>query len=159
MQAEAAYVEDLRSLNARDSYPAFRAAVQRMWDRVEEGGPLGERARLALHLASIFLGTTGTELLEADRLEEAAQTLTLAVGVFPPNAVASYNAACAFARLRDPDRALRMLEASSRARFDDLDLLDRDPDLDVLRALPAFASVRAAVAANRERGLEPVRYP
>jgi dienelactone hydrolase len=156
--AEGDFVADLRALNDwRDDAP-LRAAARRMQARSAGAGRMAERARLVLHLLSIFLNDAGTRLLLEGKVKDALGPLDNAAWVYPANALAEYNAACAWARAGERDRAIRMLEAAARNRFNDPGLLDRDPDLGSLRDQKAFAGIRATVAANKEQGLAPERY-
>ncbi len=156
---EEAFVEDMRRLQRYDDRTAFRDAVDRMRALMDGGGPLSARARLCLHLSSVFLEQGGVDLLRGGHPEEAIPNLMVAVAVFPGNASAAYNAACALALTGKPELALQQLRSAAEGRFNDLDLLDSDPDLFSIRGLPEFAAIRDRVAGNRDRGLAPERYP
>src|SRR5262249_18350454 len=70
-----------------------------------------------------------------------------------------YNSACAYALLGRKDEALAWLEKALNARFAEQETLEKDTDLDSLRADPRFASLTGITlglkekpAATREEG-------
>jgi Zn-dependent protease len=83
-----------------------------------------------------------------ERYSEAAEMADKRVSI-RPTAEAAYDAACAWARSGDRDRAVAMLERARALGFSDLDYAARDPDLANLHGLPAFERWRAADSAVR----------
>jgi hypothetical protein len=158
-RTEKAFVEDVRRLQRYDDRTGFREAVDRMKARMEGGGPLSTRARLGLHLSSIFLEQTGVDFLQRGDPERAIPNLMVAAAVYPGNAGAAYNAACALALTGKPELCLQQLRSAAEGGFNDVELLDSDPDLASIRALPEFAALRDRVVRNREQGRAPERYP
>jgi Zn-dependent protease len=65
----------------------------------------------------------------------------LATGATEPGV--AYNTACSYARAGDPGRALRALGYAAELGWSDFSAVDADPDLAPVRALPAWAEVRA----------------
>jgi hypothetical protein len=90
---------------------------------------------------------------------EYAQAAQMAEGAFreEPSATVAYDAACAWARAREPASALRMLVLASQNGFKDASIARADPDLSSLSdnpeflawldALPQHASERATETA------------
>ena len=56
----------------------------------------------------------------------------------PANPTAHYNLACSLALTRRRDAALRSLRAAVTLGYRDFDWMAQDPDLEVLKSLPAF---------------------
>ena len=50
----------------------------------------------------------------------------------------AYNIACNYARMSEPDTAIRWLEAAIEAGYEDLDKMRTDEDLVLLRSHPTF---------------------
>jgi Flp pilus assembly protein TadD len=61
----------------------------------------------------------------------------------PANPTAHYNLACSLALTRRRDAALRSLRAAVTLGYRDFDWMAQDPDLEVLKSLPAFVSLLA----------------
>lgn len=158
-RTEQDFVEDMRRLQRYDNRTAFREAVGRMKARMDGGGRLSARARLCLHLSSIFLEQAGVDFLQRGRPEEAIPNLMVAVAVYPKNAGAAYNAACALALTGKAELCLQQLRSAAESHFNDVERLDSDPDLASIRTLPEFAAIRDRVVHNRDQGLAPERYP
>ena len=59
----------------------------------------------------------------------------------PANPTAHYNLACSLALTRRRDAALRSLRAAVTLGYRDFDWMAQDPDLEVLKSLPAFVSL------------------
>ena len=99
----------------------------------------------------------GYTLHARNLLEEALVFHTKAAGYASTKKDASYNAACAHARLGDLDAAYRWLRKAVRAGFDDRGRADTDPDLVALRAEPRYGKIfppmRRGAEAFRETGL------
>ena len=63
----------------------------------------------------------------------------------PHNPTVLYNLACSLALLERREEAVQALEEAVRCGFDDLELLQRDGDLDNLRELPAFQTLLSSL--------------
>lgn len=93
-----------------------------------------DNAQAWLNLAS--------SLQSAGRLEEALQ-VHLQVATLPGlEPTGLYNAACAYARLGNVERAFEFLERAQQVGFLDLDVIRADPDLQTLHDDPRFAELR-----------------
>lgn len=105
-------------------------------------GPIFERA--GSNPASVVCD----ELFRKGRFEDAAR---LGEGTFgrAPHPTLAYNVACSWARADRPVDALRWLQQAVDTGFADAAALDAEPHFDTLRDMPAFAEIRARVAAHR----------
>jgi Zn-dependent protease len=68
-----------------------------------------------------------------------------------PDAQVAYNVACAYARGGDGHAALEWLDAAVREGFDDEEAFASDADLDSLRSLQGFESLRAKLRESESR--------
>ncbi len=59
------------------------------------------------------------------------------------NFLVMYNLACCYSRLGQADRALEFLEHSFRYGYDDLDWVEQDTDMDIVRSLPGYEELMA----------------
>lgn len=155
---EGALVQDIESLNAWRDEDIYPAAVERLQQRVREGGPNAARADTALFHASIYLVEMGMQHHAAGKPENALAYFRTATWVYPENVTTFYNAACAAALTGDTRAALEDLAEAAARRFNNVELLATDPDLERLRELPAFADIEKAVARNAAQGLKPSIY-
>ena len=89
-----------------------------------------------------------THLHYAERFRAAAEVgeQVFAAGPQSP-AQTAFEVACSWARAGHPDEALRWVEAAVDAGFRAPGLLDGEPDLAPVRALPGWAAVRARLSA------------
>ncbi len=69
----------------------------------------------------------------------------------PDRPIVQYNLACVFALSGDNESALIWLGRAAESGFSRLTFLDSDPDLDSVRDLPGYASIRDHIAENRRR--------
>lgn len=60
------------------------------------------------------------------------------VKLLPGNATAHYNLACSLALLKRKSAAIKSLHQAVSLGYTDFDWMQQDPDLDGLKALPAF---------------------
>ncbi len=96
-------------------------------------------------------------LAAAGRLEDAEKSLVAAIDAPTiPSAVGHYNLACLKCARGDTDAALEALGTAVAEGFNDVETLDRDPDLEPLRKLPRFKELgdevrKQAEAAQRAR--------
>jgi tetratricopeptide (TPR) repeat protein len=82
------------------------------------------------------------ELLTRDgRHPEALDVDRRLVALLPGDSIVRYNLACSLALLGDVAEALRTLRAALELGYDDLEHLEADPDLDVLRDEPVYAEL------------------
>jgi Flp pilus assembly protein TadD len=86
---------------------------------------------------------------------EAAQAFVKAFEQGHREGVSAYNAACAYARNGEPDRAFEWLDRAMAAGFDLHGYLGRDEDLESLESDPRFADLRKKA---RERTRHKKRY-
>jgi Zn-dependent protease len=89
-----------------------------------------------------------THLHYAERFRAAAEVgeQVFAAGPQSP-AQTAFEVACSWARAGEPDEALRWVEAAVDAGFHAPGLLDGEPDLAQVRALPGWAAVRSRLSA------------
>lgn len=73
------------------------------------------------------------------------------VAMLPGRPLLEYNLACVHALNGDADEALDILGRAAASGFRDVSHLDGDPDLDPVRDLPGFSSVRSQIEANQRR--------
>lgn len=93
-------------------------------------------------------GSLQTHLHYAERFTAAAEVgeQVFAAGPHSP-AQTAFEVACSWARAGSPDEALRWVEAAVDAGFRAPGLLDGEPDLAPVRALPGWAAVRSRLSA------------
>jgi len=93
-------------------------------------------------------GGLQTHLHYAERFRAAAEVgeQVFAAGPQSP-AQTAFEVACSWARAGDADEALRWVEAAVDAGFHAPGLLDGEPDLAPVRALPGWAAVRSRLSA------------
>jgi Flp pilus assembly protein TadD len=104
----------------------------------------GEVARHPENLEA--LRELGNELTAAGRLREGLAVDQKLSRLLPDEPEVHYNLACSLALLGDADEAFRALLRAAELGYDDLAHLERDRDLDALRADPRFDVVRRAVS-------------
>lgn len=107
-------------------------------ERLVAGGPVGVEAATALQ----------THLHYAERFSAAAQVgeRVFAAGPRSP-AQTAFEVACSWARAGRADDALRWVESAVDAGFRAPGVLDGEPDLAAVRALPGWAAVRSRLSA------------
>jgi Zn-dependent protease len=93
-------------------------------------------------------GGLQTHLHYADRFQAAAEVgeLVFAAGARSP-AQTAFEIACSWSRAGAPDEALRWIEAAVDAGFRAPGVLDGEPDLAPVRALPGWPAVRSRLSA------------
>jgi hypothetical protein len=93
-------------------------------------------------------GSLQTHLHYADRFQAAAEVGEQAFAAGPRSpAQTAFEVACSWARADRPDEALRWVEAAVDAGFKAPGLLDSEPDLATVRALPGWSAVRSRLSA------------
>jgi hypothetical protein len=93
-------------------------------------------------------GAVMTALFQAERHADAARWGEKALATGSASAMVAYNTACAWSRSGDPARGLRALDDAAQLGWRDVRLVETDPDLEPVRALPGYAAVRDRLAAN-----------
>lgn len=104
-----------------------------LWGKVCEQEPNNANARLSYGYAAILSG----HYEQAIPAYERAQELGADAGL------CRYNVACAQSRLGRTDDALKNLEASFAAGFQNIGLAEKDPDLESIRGDARFAQILA----------------
>jgi len=116
---------------------ADRGDAEALAHRLLTAGPAGTEAA----------GSLQTHLHYADRFRPAALVGELVHDVVGPGrAQVAFDVACSWARAGEPDRALRWVEVALRDGFGAAALLDGEPDLAPVRALPGWPAVRGRVS-------------
>jgi predicted esterase len=107
-----------------------------------EGGIAGTTGRRLLASASTTLASFLTRrLLAEERLPQAIRALEVAVAIRPEDAVAWYNLACVRARDGQTRSAIEALTAAIDRGFNDVKLLETDPDLASLRGQDGYRTL------------------
>jgi len=86
----------------------------------------------------------GMELHNEGRYEEAIEAFQRAIAAGHREAASSYNIACGYAREGKTNEALEWLARAREAGFDVAGHLDQDDDLDNLRGITAFETMRGS---------------
>lgn len=94
----------------------------------------------------------GASLVKAGDYEGAARALEAAFAVRPVPA-SLYNAACYWSLAGDTTRAMTALRRAADAGYPDLNLAEKDTDLEPLHASPDWPAVLSRIGKNRE-GIE-----
>jgi Flp pilus assembly protein TadD len=90
----------------------------------------------------------GYSLHSGGRIDEALPAHLRATEFPQVASTAAYNAACAYARKGDPDRAFEWLEKAIGFGFAQAEVAEIDPDLETLRADPRFEALVARLRAR-----------
>lgn len=113
-----------------------RGEAEALAHRLLAAGPVGQEAAASLQ----------THLHYAERFRPAALVGELIHDVASTTrAQVAFDVACSWARAGDPDRGLRWVAVAVSDGFGAVGLLDGEPDLAAVRALPGWADVRARV--------------
>jgi TolB-like protein/Tfp pilus assembly protein PilF len=126
-----------QSLQASGNAGEAEAAYRRAYDTGRhhlELNPDDPRAATMCAVSACRLG----------RKEEGLEWAQRALAADPEDAGVCYNVACLYALEGEPDRAIDCLEDAFKVGFANPDWVDKDPDLDSLRALPRFQALLAA---------------
>jgi stage IV sporulation protein FB len=92
-------------------------------------------------------GSLQTHLHYAERFQAAAEVGEQVFAAGPSSAAQTgFEVACSWARAGRPDEGLRWVEAAIDAGFKAPGLLDSEPDLASVRALPGWAAVRSRLS-------------
>jgi TolB-like protein/Flp pilus assembly protein TadD len=83
-------------------------------------------------------------LARLERRSEALRWADHALAVDPDDCSVRYNLACLFSVMGELDRSLECLDEAVRGGFGNRDWLERDPDLDAVRADPRFLQTLGA---------------
>jgi tetratricopeptide (TPR) repeat protein len=84
------------------------------------------------------VGLLGALYTKAGRIAEGLKMDRKLVRLDPENPTAHYNLACSLALSKKRPDALRSLRKALSLGYDDLDWMEQDPDLEVLKADPEF---------------------
>ncbi len=125
-----------QSLQASGNAGEAEAAYRRAYDTGRhhlELNPDDPRAATMCAVSACRLG----------RKEEGLEWAQRALAADPEDAGVCYNVACLYALEGEPDRAIDCLEDAFKVGFANPDWVDKDPDLDSLRALPRFQALLA----------------
>jgi tetratricopeptide (TPR) repeat protein len=157
---EEQFVTELSIVSRIAAQEEYEQAVRSLQARMLSSGEYARRARSALHLAGLYLSQSAWSLVQSGHLEQARDVFVAARTIYPDNPLPAYNAACMFLRTSgDTTSAMVLLKDAAVHRFDNLELLRSDTDLDPLRELPEFAEVERMVEQNQEQGLAPPPPP
>ena len=95
-------------------------------------------------------------LARLGRRSEAIRWIERALWIDPDDVQAQYNAACAWALLNEPDRALDLLETwAKRGGVLAKNWLESDPDLDSIRTHRRYAELLETLAARQSQESDP----
>jgi tetratricopeptide (TPR) repeat protein len=84
------------------------------------------------------VGLLGALYTKAGRISDGLKMDRKLVRLDPQNPTAHYNLACSLALSKKRPDALRSLRKALSLGYDDLDWMEQDPDLEVLKADPEF---------------------
>ena len=84
------------------------------------------------------VGMLGGLYTKAGRISEGLKMDRKLVRLEPKNATAHYNLACSLALCKKRPDALRSLRKAVSLGYDDLDWMEQDPDLEILKNDPEF---------------------
>jgi tetratricopeptide (TPR) repeat protein len=156
---EKRFISELEPIALATGDKGYEQALLALQTRMAGSGPYAERARHALHLAVLYLAQRAAEMVRSGELDEARDMYIAARIIFPDYPIPAYNAACLFARAGDTESAIKLLRDAAAHRFDNLELLRTDPDLETLRGLPELAEIERDVQQNQEQGIAPPLPP
>ena len=83
----------------------------------------------------------GLQYLKIKRYEKAVGEFLKVLEIEPENEVAEYNVACAYSLWGKTDDALKHLARAIELGFDDVEHIDKDPDLDPIRQHERFKAL------------------
>lgn len=136
-----AEVQDVRTL-------AVHRSLVGEWDRLLElvqsplGAYLDPTTLVLCRTRAFFAGAFRVSALIGEEMEGREGIV---------RALAAYNTACGWARAGELEAGLAALERAAAAGFSDLELLDGDEDLALLRELKGYADIRRHVRSGRPR--------
>lgn len=84
------------------------------------------------------VGLLGGLYTKAGRISDGLKMDRKLVRLEPKNPTAHYNLACSLALCKKRPDALRSLRTAVSLGYDDLDWMEQDPDLEILKADPEF---------------------
>lgn len=96
----------------------------------------------------------GMELHKDENYREAIAAFAKSIELGRKEAAASYNIACGYALLGEPDRAFEWLKRSMDAGFDLSHYIDHDDDLDSLKSDPRWAEWRRLARQSESKSKE-----
>ncbi len=89
------------------------------------------------------VGLLGGLYTKAGRIADGLKMDRKLVRLEPKNATAHYNLACSLALSKKRPDALRSLRKAVSLGYDDLDWMEQDPDLEILKNDPGFKKLLA----------------
>lgn len=84
------------------------------------------------------VGLLGGLYTKTGRIADGLKMDRKLVRLEPKNAIAHYNLACSLALCKKRPDALRALRTAMSLGYDDLDWMEQDPDLEILKSDPEF---------------------
>jgi hypothetical protein len=108
---------------------------------------VGNKAGVAYTPGAFEVNIDVFQLFQQDKIEQAKEMITDALGRYEDRGVLTYNLACAEARLGETDTAVEHLRAALELRPGLTDLARGDTDLDALRGDPRFVELVPAASA------------
>ncbi len=159
-------VPTLRRILERDPSAAVRSmaaeGLARLGDPVG-GAYLQREGREAIfespEVTAAIAMDQGIKYLTIKRYDKAIAQFQRVVAIQPRNEVAFYNLACAYSLQRDVARGLDHLEKAVELGFTDWEHMERDKDLDNLRASPRYRTLIDGLKARRPAGAERPKAP
>ena len=140
----------MRGLEPNTSYVLQRAVdtnldgicTRTSWLTLRMGGgrrinPVADDSR-ALNIGANILAKLGDK-------DSAIDYMRRSVAMDPEDPLLLYNAACTFAMLGEPEEALSTLERSVEKGYADKQWIERDNDLDPIRATARFKAIEQAM--------------
>ena len=91
------------------------------------------------------VGLLGGLYTKTGRITDGLKMDRKLVRLEPDNATAHYNLACSLALCKKRPDALRSLRKALALGYDDLDWMEQDPDLEILKDDPEFRKLLAAL--------------
>ena len=111
--------------------------------RAEEQARLHPESSRAVYLGAVVLAALGENGRAKEWMERALQ-------IDPDDPIAQYNAACMWAHLDEPERAMDALEKwATIVAPETREWIKRDPDIDPLREHPRYAALIQSIASEQ----------
>lgn len=96
----------------------------------------------------------GWKNLEAHRFDDGIESFTRALELKPDSGEGAYGMACALSLKREADGALEWLRKSIQLGYDNLDHIEKDPDLEYLRKDSRYSQVIAVLRGRPRKAAE-----
>jgi len=175
-RARRARVIELERLGGTEAIPALRALLreeasddiraQAALGLFRQKDPIGAEwllrnaggialTRLSPQELSAIHMDQGLSYLKLARFERAEKEFRAVVELEPENEVAWYNLACTYSRWGKLDLAFEHLRRAVAAGFDDVSHMEKDSDLDALRADPRYKEIIGGIEKARQGDGDP----